>query len=355
MRVVASRLQRAARPRPSVLLQLTDEEGRVGQGDAAPLPPFSREDADACARVLAALRLGRVEEGLPAGEAISLVLQPTAAALAATPSARLAVETALFDLLAQRRGVSVAALLGEAGARVPLNALLLAPPLDTLADRAAALAAGGYTAIKIKLRARDEAGFAREVEALHEVRARLPLPFELRLDPNAAWSLDEARRRLDALAPVAPRYVEQPVAAGALHRLGECAVPWAADESLADPAEVERLLAARGCAAFVLKPAILGGLVRARALAVRAEERGIDVVVTHLFDGPFSLAACCELAVSLPRPPLACGLAPHEDLPAFAANLGGVAVPQLAEAGFARSSGAPGLGVRSTWVCEGHG
>jgi L-alanine-DL-glutamate epimerase-like enolase superfamily enzyme len=275
--------------------------------------------------------------------------------LDAAPSARLAVETALLDLLAQRRGTSVAALLGSAGERAPLNALLLAPPLDTLADRAAALAARGFTALKIKLRARDDGGFARELAALHEVRARLPLPFELRLDPNAAWTLDEARLRLDALAPVAPRYVEQPVAADVLHRLGEQAVPWAADESLAEPAQIERLLTARGCAAFVLKPAILGGLLRARALALRAQDRGIDVVVTHLFDGPFSLAACCELAASLPRPPLASGLAPHEDLPAFAANLGGVSIPQLAEPGFARSSGGPGLGVRSTWVCEGHG
>ena len=359
MRLVASRIQRTSRPRPSVFLQLFDDAGHIGSGEAAPLPPFSREDAEACARVLDRVheRAGAIDEGAVLVEAVTEALRPCGLALDAAPAARFALETALFDLLGQRLGVSVATCLGGTGAydRVPVNALLVSPPVETLAERAAALAAEGFSALKIKLRAVDEAGFAREVSALRDVRARLPLPYEIRLDPNAAWSIEDARRRLEALAPVAPRFVEQPVAADRLHRLGEGAVPWAADESLVDPEMVDRLLSARGCAAFVIKPAVLGGLVRARALAVRAAERGIDVVVTHFFDGPFALAAAAELALSLPRPPLACGLSAHGDLAAFAASFGGVSVPQLAERVAVRSSGGPGLGVRSTWECEGHG
>lgn len=356
MRVTSCRILRTKEPRPGALIELRDEEGRVGYGDAAPLPPFSREDIDACARALERARvLESVDEDLPAADAIASALKPVSGALAAAPSARLAIETALLDLLAQRRGTSVAALLGGSGeGTVPVNALLVAPPVETLAERAEALAQEGYGAIKIKLRANDDQGFERELGALREVRARLPLPFELRLDPNGAWPIDVARRRLEALAPIAPRYVEQPVAANELHRLGACAVPWAADESLVDPDMVPRLLSSRGCAAFVLKPAVLGGVLRARELATTAQDRGIDVVVTHLFDGPFALGAACELALSLPRPPLACGLAPHGDLARFAANYRGIEIPQLVEPGVVRSSGGPGLGVRFTWVCQGH-
>jgi L-alanine-DL-glutamate epimerase-like enolase superfamily enzyme len=349
MRVVASSLQRGTRPRPHVVLWLHDEDGGIGEADAAPLPPFSREDAGACARVLDRVheRLGPLDDGAPPADAVAAALRPCGRALDAAPSARFALETALFDVLARRRALSVAECLGGARsyASVPVNALLLAEPVETLAERAAALAASSFTTLKIKLRARDEAGFARELAALHAVRERLPLPFAIRLDPNAAWDEDLARRRLAALAPIAPAYVEQPVAAGSLHRLGACAIPWAADESLAQPDLVEALLSSRGCAAFVLKPAILGGLLRARELAARAQERGIDVVVTHLFDGPFAMAAACELALSLPRPPLACGLAPHADLPAFLANFGGLDVPQLARPSVIQSSGGPGLCV----------
>lgn len=36
-------------------------------------------------------------------------------------------------------------------------------------------------------------------------------------------------------------------------------------------------------------------------------------MVTHFFDGPVGMAAACELALSLAQPPLACGLAPHDE------------------------------------------
>ena len=67
MRVVASRLQRASRPRPSVLVWLRDDAGRIGVGEASPLPPFSREDAAACERLLARAheQLGALDDGAP--------------------------------------------------------------------------------------------------------------------------------------------------------------------------------------------------------------------------------------------------------------------------------------------------
>jgi L-alanine-DL-glutamate epimerase-like enolase superfamily enzyme len=355
MQIKAFRVRRFEAPRPFAVISLVDERGHEGHGDAAPLPPFSPDDADTCFAALDRARdLGPIDDDRPPLDAIARALEPLA--LASAPSARFAIETALADLIAQRRGSSVAAILGGAAPRdVPLNGLVMPAPQATLADRAVELAEQGFQALKIKLRARGDEGFARELEALHEVRARLPLPFELRLDPNGAWSLDEARRRLDALAPIAPRYVEQPVAARDLPLLGKRAVPWAADESLAHPDLVPRLLSSPGCVAFVLKPAVLGGLVRAREVAVFAQDRGIEVVVTHLFDGPLSAAVACELAASLPRAPLACGLAPHDDLPRFAEPLGGVPIRQLAAPTVARSSGGPGLGFRPAWRGEIHG
>jgi o-succinylbenzoate synthase len=341
------RLVHVTRPpaRPSLWIEVKDAEGATGWGEASPLPPFSRDDVEACARALEALfpRLARVDEALAIGPAIHAAFAPIRADLEATPTARFALETALLDLLARRRGLSVAALLGGGSSAIeaPVNALLIADPPGDLVARAAALADLGYPAIKIKLRARDDAGFDRELAALHAVRARLPAPFELRLDPNGAWSIDEARRRLNALAPIAPRYVEQPVAAADLLDLGRCAVPWAADESLANAADHPRLLRDPGCAAFVLKPAILGSLVVARELALLARAHGKQAVVTHLFDGPIALAAAAELALSLPAPALAAGLDPHDrqgDWPP-------IVVPQLARRGVVIAAKAPGLGL----------
>jgi o-succinylbenzoate synthase len=342
------RAELCGRPRAHVVVRAVDPDGRVGIGEASPLAPFSREDAVGCHRALleASGHLGGIEDAGAPAEVVALAL--ARCCLDDVPAARFAIETALFDLVGQRRGESVATCLRGSSAStttIPVNALLSIEDPD-VADRASELAAAGFVALKIKLRARDEAGFARELSLLREVRARLPLPYDLRLDPNGAWSLDEARTRLQALAPIAPRYVEQPVADHLLPELGECALPWAADESLARPALVEALLASRGCAAFILKPAFLGGLARARDLAVRAAARGIDAVVTHAFDGPFAMAAACELALSLPRAPLPSGLAAHRDLAAFLEEHR-VFVPHLARRIEVVPSGKPGLGVQT--------
>ncbi|WP_437993768.1 mandelate racemase/muconate lactonizing enzyme family protein [Sorangium sp. So ce145] len=351
MRVVDARL--ASRvldgARRGLVLSLTDDEGRVGLGEATPLPGFSPDTADEDQRALAELpgALGAVdlpaEGAAPTATAILRALAPLSSRLRDLPAARFALETALLDLLGQRLGLSMSACLGGhvRYAEVQVNGLLTTSvPLPEMLARASALAARGVRAIKVKLRSRGEDGFARDLEALRALRREHP-GVELRLDANAAWSLDEAPRRLALLAPLGPRFVEQPVAPALLHHLGARDVPWAADESLAVEGMPERLLEAEGCAAFILKPAMLG-LLRAHALGGRAQARGIDAVVTHLFDGPIALAASCELALALPRAPLACGLDAHAGLEAWPA----IRIPQLREGGLVAASDRPGLGIR---------
>ncbi|WP_437839798.1 mandelate racemase/muconate lactonizing enzyme family protein [Sorangium sp. So ce1153] len=357
MRVVAASLEQVdlEGARLGLVLSLTDDEGRVGLGEATPLPGFSPDAADDDRRALAELpgALGPIDlPVVPASPgaapratafAILRALAPLSSRLRGLPAARFALETALLDLLGQRVGAPVSACLGghRRHDEVRVNGLLTTSvALPEMLERARALAARGVRAIKVKLRSRGEEGFARDLEALRALR-REHAAVELRLDANAAWSLEEAPRRLGLLAPLGPRFVEQPVAPELLHHLGACDVPWAADESLAVEGMPERLLEAEGCAAFILKPAMLG-LLRAHELGRRAQARGIDAVVTHLFDGPIALAAACELALGLPRPPLACGLDAHAGLEAWPA----VRIPQLRAGGLIAASDQPGLGVR---------
>jgi o-succinylbenzoate synthase len=330
--------------RDAMSLSIGDGHGRAGLGEAAPLPGFSRDDVGACASALRAAIHGlpEIAEVEPPLDAVARALAAVEPALAAAPTGRFALETALLDLLARRRGEPLRRILGGPRPydRVPVNGLVLAGASpDELVARASALRARGIGAIKVKLRARDAQGFARELDGLARLRAAQP-ELELRLDVNGAWSIDDARVRLEALRPLAPRFVEQPVARGDLALLGPCAVPWAADESLVDAAQSEALLDGGACSVLVLKPALLG-LARALSLATRAQARGVDVVVTHAFDGPVGFAAACELALGLPRAPLACGLDPEGVLgPAERRRL-----PQLAVDGVVVGAAAPGLGV----------
>jgi o-succinylbenzoate synthase len=335
--------------RPAVEIALDDGEGHVGLGEAAPLAGFSRDDLDASRAALLAVaaRLAAVDvdDRREAPAVVARALEPLGDALDVAPSARFAVECALLDLVARRRGLPLHVAIGgpRPYRRVETNALLAADrPASELVALAEAAVRRGARAIKVKLRASDDEGFARELDALRALRAALP-DVELRLDPNARFTLADAPRRLASLAPLAPRYVEQPVPPGHLTRLGAVAVPLAADESLVDPREADAALASDAVAVCVIKPALLGGLVRSLELASRAQATGRAAVVTHSFDGAVGFAAACELALALPAAPLACGLDPAGVLaPAEAARL-----PQLGEAFAVRGCDEPGLALRS--------
>lgn len=276
-----------------------ERDGLRGAGECAPLPGRS---PDALAEDLAALAAARTLDDIPPG----------------LPAARFALETALLDLAARAGGVAVAELLAPAPAR-ELPASAIVPP-------------GGWSpaaAWKVKI---------GRGELLAELAA---MRRGLRLDVNRAWPRDQAAGRLAALVPLEPAWVEEPVSAADLLRLGAQPVPIALDESLLDqPDESAAALAAGLVQVVVLKPALLGGLAACLDWAARARRAGALPVASHLMDGPVGLAAAVELALAMARPgDPAPGLGAHDGLAAWPP----LAVPQLA--GQRLISHRPGLGV----------
>ncbi len=307
-----------ARVRQAVRIRLHDGQGGVGLGEALPLPGYSRDDAATAERVLAALAVAPLPLRSADGAAATLdaTLAPHAARLAASPSARFALECALTDLLSRRAGISAAAWLADGRALQPVPVSVLLPDVDAAAPAAAAQAsAAGYGVLKLKI-ARADRDDAAEDALLAAVRAAAGATPRLRLDANGALLPARVAARLAALACHGIELVEEPVAGAALLALPPLPLPWAADESLDDAGLAAALLdlpRGRAPAALVLKPAGLG-LTRCLALARAAAERGIDVIVTHSLDGDLGHAAACALAAALPLPPRPCGLAAHPGL-----------------------------------------
>jgi L-alanine-DL-glutamate epimerase-like enolase superfamily enzyme len=285
--------------RDGLFVRLVGDDGVCGLGEASPLPGWSVDGLERCAAELAAVRV----EALPAD-----VTTPAAAAAAldaagvTAPAARFALETALLDAAARRRGLPLWRLLAPdaSGAPVPLAALA-----TDLPGARAALARGVRT-LKVKAGA---ATWARDLGFLRALRAELGDDVALRVDLNGSLEPGDTAVRLAELAPLAPELVEEPGLAGPP---AVSPVPLAADESLLRPGAWPAL--APRVAALVLKPTLLGGLHACLALARDAEARGVATLVTHTFDGPVALAAACHLALALPGRVLACGLAPHGGL-----------------------------------------
>ncbi|HEX7670274.1 MAG TPA: enolase C-terminal domain-like protein, partial [Polyangiaceae bacterium] len=202
--------------------------------------------------------------------------------------------------------------------------------------------ARGVETVKIKIVGPSLASQWDTLDAVREAIGKTAL----RLDANRTLSPETAARELASLVPLEPELVEEPVPTAALGAPGaftSSEVPLALDESLQEPgvwARLEPCLAELGCVAVVLKPMALGGLLACLDLAARATSRGLDVTVSHLFDGPVGLAAAAHLALAVGSRKRASGLDRHGGLGAWPA----VDIPHLTPTNVMVGE-RPGLGI----------
>ena len=330
--------------RGGLLLTLGDAEGRRGQGEASPLPGYSSDTLRGARHELSAIEWARLPSVDLDRAPLPQIERVLGAAGLRSPSARLAVETALLDLAGGRLGLplyrlieqdaSVAEGADARAAPVPLAALLAGDVLR----HAARLVEEGYGCLKLKVGGAPEADLA----LLEALRREVGAVVALRADANRSLPAAGAEAWLREAAGLELEFVEEPVAFERLLGLTATHVPIALDESLHAPAEqalhapadqvcaplhapateaaeefaadrISEAADAGRCSFVVLKPMALGGLGRCMRLAATARARGAEVVVSHLFDGPVGLAAAAELALAL-RPTPAAGLAPHPGL-----------------------------------------
>ncbi|MBS1887749.1 MAG: mandelate racemase/muconate lactonizing enzyme family protein [Actinobacteria bacterium] len=249
--------------REMVLLRIRDEDGVEGLGEAVPLSLRGGVGIADVARELEAL--GRTPE---IGEGLS-------------PPARCALSTALLDLEEKRRETK--------GERLPVrcNATLVSgAPAEVAAD-AMRWAKAGFGTFKLKVGAGDDVG---QVEA---VRAALGPEAKIRLDANAAWSLEEATQILAAVEPLGIELVEQPVAtiAEAAQLAQRTPIPLAGDESIVTVGDAEESVREHGFGITGVKLSKVGGIEAGREIA------GVmRTYVASALDGPVGIAIGRRLA-----------------------------------------------------------
>lgn len=317
--------------RELLAISLTDEDGITGYGEAAPLEAY---DGTSIARVEQALERYRpiVENatGMNGAEIVDACRRADD-----LPEAFAAIDLALWDRAGRRVGRPVASLITDTPASgVPVNATLSALDRAGAAEQAARALEQGFDCLKLKVGVGDDAG------RLAAVRATAGAHVALRVDANGAWSVEQAVRNIEALAPSGLELVEEPV-----HGLSEVrevrervAVRVAIDETAAEHGALTAGVADAVC----LKISRCGGISGLLAAASLVRASGAEAYVASTLDGPLGIAAGVHAAAALAsRGPLpACGLA----------TLGmfeGPANPLSAAGGEIAVPRGPGLGVAS--------
>jgi len=219
---------------------MENEAGRIGFGEAAPIPWFGTETVDEAEA--ACRELGEwVEE-----ETLAAVPKKHGCLRNAVAVARAEIEADRSAPTERVPDLAVAALL-PAGAGA----------LTTVSSKAEM----GFRVFKWKVGVAD---IDEELGQLDDLCGALPDGAVIRLDANGAWDRRRAERWLERCADRPVEFVEQPIGTdmrGAQDLLlglaGDFPTPIALDESLVLDGDVERWLGLGWRGVFVVKPSLL--------------------------------------------------------------------------------------------------
>jgi O-succinylbenzoate synthase len=258
------------RERRSLVVALHDDEGHTGYGESPPfeLPFYSGETLVSARDLLERVLLPRVVgQAFESPEEVDAVLVP---GVRGNRFARAGLETAAWDLEADRRRVGLAALVAERVGVSPAPSIAcgiaLGIPEDrqpaTLARSIEGALAEGYRRVKIKVAPGWDETPAR---AARDALAGTEIP--LTVDANGAYEWPVHESSLRALDAAGLLYIEQPLGpdelVGHARLTRELRTPVCLDETLHDAGWARQVVELEGPKVWNLKVHRVGGLTEA--------------------------------------------------------------------------------------------
>jgi o-succinylbenzoate synthase len=256
-----------------IVLAEVRSEGLIGWGEctAGERPFFSAESTDSAWQVIVnelgpMLAAANPEHGGDCPEIFKLVR--------GNPMAKAALENAIWDLEAQREGVSLSNLLGGVRDTIPCGVSLgiqpSIPELITIIERELA---AGYRRIKLKCKP------GWDVKIFEQVRNRWP-DIMLSCDANSAYKLKDADHLVefdafDLLMIEQPLWHDDFYYHSMLQKRLETAI--CLDESIRNRRDALAAIEMESCKIINIKLGRVGGFSEAIAVHNAAQERGIPV------------------------------------------------------------------------------
>ena len=282
----------------AVVVEVEDDAGNIGYGEAPAVWRVTGESLDSAQACidgpLASTVIGRDADDLvPLARAV-------AAAVVGNAGAKAAVDVALHDLAARRRGVSLPVFLGARCHEVPTDVTLSVGDAAALPNLARQRVADGFAVLKMKVGTDADA----DVDRVRAVREAVGGDVAIRLDANQGWTPREAVTVISALedARLGVELVEQPVTAADVDGLGwvtdRVATPIMADEALHSPRDLVDLIRRRAVDMINVKLAKSGGLHHARTLLELARAHGLGTVIGSMMETHIGIGAAASLAAA---------------------------------------------------------
>jgi len=276
----------------NVLIQVTTDDGIVGIAEAPPRPYTYGETQESIVAAIVKL-FGPAIVGLSPSdrEKAKARMDRTVG----NPTAKAAVDMAMWDAMGKSLGVSVHTLLGGYSSSLRVSHMLGFETPEAIADQAVRLREQlGIMSFKVKV---GRHPIQLDVDVCKAVRAALGDAAEIYIDGNRGWSAAESAQAVRMLGEVGLSRVEELCPADdVLARrwlVAQCPVPFVADESVPTPADVTREILSGAATAVSIKTARTGFSDSLR-VANLAEGLGVDAVIGNQIDA--HIGTVCSLA-----------------------------------------------------------
>jgi len=275
-----------------VLVRVHTDDGLVGTAEAPPRPyTYGETQASICAVVetIFAPQL----EGLSPFE--REVMHARLDRTVANPTAKSAIDMAVWDVIGQSLSVSVTDLLGGYTDRMRVCHMVGFAPADEMVSEAMSIKETyGVRTFKVKVGRRP---IERDIEVVRALRDAFGNDIELYVDGNRGWTPTESATALRAMEDLDLLLAEELCPAddvlGRRWLVQQSRIPIFADESVARPAEVTRELLGGSANGISIKTARTGYTTSHRILGL-AEGLGVEVVMGNQIDG--QIGSLCSAA-----------------------------------------------------------
>jgi L-alanine-DL-glutamate epimerase-like enolase superfamily enzyme len=280
------------------IVVITDSDGATGVGYSYTIGTGGSSVMRLLADHLAPRLLGEDAERI---EAIWHMMEFSTHATtigAITALAMAAVDTALWDLSARKRGLPLWIAAGGASDRRPLYTTeggWLHIETGALVDDALRARDNGFRGAKVKI---GRPHVSEDVARLSAVRAALGDGFEIMTDANQAFGLDEAVRRAERFRDLDLAWIEEPMPAddiaGHVRLARSTGTPIAIGESVYSIRQFREYMARGACSIVQVDVARIGGITPWLKVAHTAEAFDIPVCPHFLMELHVSLACAVQ-------------------------------------------------------------
>ncbi len=263
--------------REGIILRLTDETGRVGWGEIAPLPWFGSET---------------LKQALDFCHQLGSEITPET--IFSIPDALPACQFG-FESAWEALSSNLQSKIQNLKSKITYSCLL---PSGVAALREwQPLWNQGYRIFKWKI---GIASIKQELNIFHQLADALPASAQLRLDANGGLSWEEAKEWLQVCQELPVEFLEQPLPVEQFDALLELSTqhstPIALDESVATLAQLQACYRQGWREIFVIKPCIVGSPKRLRQFC---QQHKIDAVFSSVFETEIGREAALNLATQL--------------------------------------------------------